>query len=574
MQKINRRFLKGTWNLTKIYWMSEEKWRSRLLLAVIVGLNIGYVYLTVLFNSWYNSFYDALQNHDTAGIFSALRYFSVLAAFNIVVCVYQQYLQQLLEIRWRRWITEHYLKDWLNKRTYYLLQLLDKTTDNPDQRISEDLRDFVSLSLNLSLGFLQAASTLVCFVVILWNLSGSISIPLGGHHQFTVPGYLVWAAIIYSFVGTWLTAKIGHPLVNINFNQQRYEADFRFSLVRLRENSEGIALYGGENQEQAHFTEKFKNVFNNFRSLIKRQKKLTWLTSGYSQIAIIFPIVVAMPRFLRNEIQLGGLMQIADAFGSVQTSLSYFVNSYSSLAQWQAVVNRLTGFVDNIDRVSVLSDTGAIQVGRVAEPALSVEGLTIALPSGQRLLDSLELELKAGDSLLITGPSGCGKSTLLRTLAGIWPFGQGNINIPLNHTLLFLPQKPYLPLGTLKDVLLYPYGTATITDETIQEVMVVCKLEDLIGRLDKVENWSQILSIGEQQRIAFARAILQRPEWLFLDEATSALDEPAEQAMYKLLHERLEYSSIISVGHRSTLIDYHKMRLNFAGAGRWDLQNT
>jgi putative ATP-binding cassette transporter len=477
----------------------------------------------------------------------------------------------MLEIKWRRWLTENYLKDWLNKRTYYLMQLLDRRTDNPDQRISEDLRLFVSLTLRLSLGLLKATVTLFSFVLILWNLSGTLTIPLG-QQEITIPGYMVWVAILYAIIGTWLTAKIGRPLVGLNFDQQRYEADFRFSLVRLRENSESIALYGGEGQEAASFAERFKKVFGNFRDLMNRQKKLTWFTSGYGQIAIIFPFLVAAPRYFSNQIQLGGLIQTASAFGRVENALSFFVEGYSLLAEWQAVVSRLTGFVDNMDYVTGKTGQGAIKINRVAEPSVAVAGLDVGLPNGEKLLDSLELRLATGDSLLITGPSGCGKSTLLRTLAGIWPFGQGTINIPHNQKVLFLPQKPYLPLGTLRDVLLYPHKTGKMTDETIRDVLVLSKLADLAGQLDKTENWSQILSLGEQQRIAFARAILQRPDWLFLDEATSALDEATEQAMYQLLRDKLKDSSIVSIGHRGTLIAYHRQKLCFEGAGRWSLQ--
>jgi vitamin B12/bleomycin/antimicrobial peptide transport system ATP-binding/permease protein len=564
-------FLKEVWKLTRAYWYSEEKRIGRLLLAVIIGLSLGRVYLLVLLNQWNNEFYNTLQNHDKDGFFSAFGDFTILATCFIIVAVYEFYLQQMLEIKWRRWITEHYLKTWFKKRTYYLMELKNDSTDNPDQRISEDLKLFVSSTLQLSLGLLKATVTLISFVFILWNLSGEILLPFG-EKNITIHGYMVWMAIIYAVIGTWLTQKIGHPLVGLNFMQQRYEADFRFSLVRLRENSEGIAFYHGEAQEQTNLLLRFKGVFENFRALMKRQKMLTWFTSGYGQAAIIFPFLVAAPRYFSNQIQLGGLMQTASAFGRVQDALSFFVDSYSALAEWKAVVNRLTGFSDHMKHITEVEKTATVKVNFMPDSTLTVQNLCVDLPTAKRLVTDLELQIHAGDTVLITGDSGCGKSTLMRTLAGIWPFGTGYIVIPEGKSRLFLPQKSYLPLGTLRDALLYPYGAAMITDEAIQEVMVQCKLDSFSDKLHQTENWSHILSLGEQQRIAFARAILQRPDWLFLDEATSALDEATEQVLYQLLLAVLKDSTIISVGHRSTLAQYHKRKLHLEPTGNWQME--
>ncbi|MDR3562603.1 MAG: ABC transporter ATP-binding protein/permease [Negativicutes bacterium] len=563
-------FLAQTWRLIRTYWRSEERWRAGLLLAVIVALNLGAVYVLVLFNAWNNRFYNSLQNYDKNDFFSALGYFTILAGIHIIVVVYEQYLRQMLEIKWRRWMTEHYLGNWLDRQTYYRLQLVENNTDNPDQRISEDLQLFVALTLRLSLGLLKAGVTLASFLAILWTLSGEMTLPIGDS-EIVIPGYMVWVAIVYAVVGTWLTSKIGRPLVGINFNQQRYEADFRFSLVRLRENSESIAFYNGEGQEKTNFAERFEKVFQNFYQLMNQQKKLTWFTSGYSQIAIIFPFVVAAPRYFSKQIQLGGLVQTASAFGRVQDALSFFVESYAVLAQWQAVVNRLTSFVNNMERVRNLPQQELVQINRVGGSSLKVSGLDVGLPNGERLLDGLELTLSAGDSLLVTGPSGSGKSTLMRTLAGIWPFGQGRIDIPAGEKVLFLPQKSYLPLGSLRDAVLYPHGAGWATDEEIAAAMVSCQLGEMVKELDRVENWAQILSLGEQQRVAFARVLLQKPQWLFLDEATSALDEATEEAMYELLRDQLADSAIISVGHRHTLIKFHKTRLAITGLGEWNL---
>jgi putative ATP-binding cassette transporter len=555
------------WRLTRGYWGSSEKGRAWALLAAIVALTLGNVYVLVLLNEWNNRFYNALQEYDVSGFWHALGDFSLLAAAFIITAVYEQYLQQMLEINWRRWMTADYLATWLDGQTYYRLQLLDNSTDNPDQRISEDLQMFVSLTLRLALGFLKAGVTLVSFVAILWRLSGPLALPAGGG-EIVIPGYMVWVALVYAAAGTWLTARIGRPLIGINFNQQRYEADFRFSLVRLRENSESIAFYKGEAQEEVNFAGRFAWVYANFRQLMRQQKRLTWLTSGYAQIAIIFPYLVAAPRYFSHQFQLGGLVQTASAFGRVQDALSFFVESYSLLAQWRAVVNRLTGFRGNMALVKT-KPTVVVKQGPTG--LLSVAGLSVGLPSGDRLLGNLALTLRAGDRLLVSGPSGSGKSTLLRTLAGIWPFGSGAIRIPAGHRLLFLPQKAYLPVGTLREAVLYPYGAGWADDEAIREVLTLCRLPEWAANLDRSENWAQIMSLGEQQRLAFARALLHRPDWLFLDEATAALDEPTEAALYELLRERLPAATIVSVGHRSTLARYHQRTLKLDGAGGWQL---
>jgi putative ATP-binding cassette transporter len=573
IKTVNWNFIQGMWQITKGYWISGEKWRARLLLGIIVGLNLGHVYVFVLLNEWNNTFYNTLQNHDKPGFVSALGTFSILATCHIVLAVYELYMQQHLEIKWRRWLTQEYLQKWLQKRSYYRMQLTDNSTDNPDQRISEDLKLFVNLTLRLSLGLLKATVTLLSFIAILWHLSGSLSIPIG-ENQISIPGYMVWIAILYATVGTWLTAKIGNPLVGLTYSQQRYEADFRFSLMRLRENSESIALYGGERQEQDNLLKRFHMVVNNFRDLMLRQKKLTWFTSGYSQIAIIFPLVVAAPRYFSNQIQLGGLMQIGSAFGRVQDALSFFVDSYSLFAEWQAVINRLNGFSNSINKAHYISEKEKIKVTHGEQLPFQVSQLHINLPNGERLLKKLDLTINKGDSLLIMGPSGCGKSTLMRTLAGIWPFGEGNITIPTEKKLLFLSQKSYLPLGTLRQSLLYPYNNSGFTtDENIRKVMALCKLNDLADKLDKVEDWSHILSLGEQQKIAFVRAILHQPDWLFLDEATSAIDESTEKELYKLLQTHLKDAAIISVGHRSTLTNYHAKKLVIDNMGNWRLDS-
>lgn len=571
MTGINLSFLKDSWRLARGYWHSEEKWRAWGLTAVIVTLNIAHVYILVLLNMWTNRFYNALQNFDREEYVSALGEFCLLAGIYIIVAVYELYLQQMLEIRWRRWLTKRYLDSWLANRNYYRLQLLDNNTDNPDQRISEDLRLFTNYSLRLAMGSLKALVTLVCFITILWEMSGILTFPIGGT-VVTVSGYMVWGAILYAIIGNWLTHKIGKPLSKLNFDQQRYEADFRFSLVRLRENSESIAFYGGEFREGQSFMKRFNTVLDNFWQIMKRQKQVTWFISGYGQIAIIFPILVAAPRYFAKEIQLGGLLQILAAFGKVQDALAFFVDNYPLLAEWRAVINRLHGFVCNMEQVSALADTGAA-IHKAAASSLAVAGLNIQLPDGKHLLSELTFSLETGDSLLVAGPSGSGKSTLLRALSGLWPYAQGDITIPAGQTILFLPQKSYLPLGTLREVLLYPGPRQPVRDEEIYAAMTLCRLDWLKGQLDNVEDWSRVLSLGEQQRVAFVRALLHKPDWLFMDEATSALDEPAERLLYTLLRDQLKNTAMISVGHRGTLTGYHRKKLTLDGTGCWSWLN-
>lgn len=562
-----QKFFQGFWQLFKGYWSSEEKWRARGLLGVVIILNFATVYILVLLNQWYNTFYNALQEYRYNDFWPLIGQFALLAFIHIVIAVYAIYLRQMLQIKWRRWLTKQYLEKWLNKQTYYRIQVVGGDTDNPDQRISEDINQFVALTLGLALGFLKQATTLGAFIVILWQLSGIITVPIGGH-EFTIYGYMVWFSLLYAIVGTYFTAKIGNPLVKLNYDQQRYEADFRFGMVRLRENSESVAFYGGELPEKTGFSIRFADVFKNYWSLMKYEKRLTWFTAGYGQLAIIVPILLAAPRYFAGEMQLGGLMQTNSAFGKVQDSLSFFVTSYTSIAQWTAVVKRLLGFNNHIQTVAELPTE--VRIKDAPSNALEIDNLSVALPDGRALLNNLSFTILSGDKLLITGESGCGKSTLLRTIAGIWPFGQGVVNLPRQNGRLFLPQRPYLPLGSLRQVVLYPAETLVRNDDDIREVLIKCALPQLVNRLDEVAEWSKILSLGEQQRIAFARLLLLRPNWVFLDEATSALDESTEKLMYELVAEQLPDTAVISIGHRNTLLKYHQRRLHLS-SGKWEL---
>lgn len=563
MQRFNltRQFFRDVWYLTKSYWQSEEKKKAFFLLACIIALTLGVVYMLVLLNQWNNSFYSALQNYDAKKIFDELIHFSWLAAIYILLAVYSYYLQQTLILNWRRWLTTRFIDIWLQNKTYYNLQMFGKDTDNPDQRISEDVRQFVEMTLSFGIGILKAFCTFASFVVILYNLSGSLSFTFMGK-TWTINGYMLWASLLYSVIGTYITHIVGRKLVKINFIQQKYEADFRFSMIRLRESAESVAFYRGEAQEGSVFKQRFKMLLDNFWKLVNKQKQLVFLNSGYSQIAIIFPFVVAMNRYLTKEVTLGGLMQVASAFGRVQDSLSYFVDMYSSIAQWQAVVMRLTCFGHHMHDVYQQAERFHVERFAAAD-VVEVNNMQINLPDGKPLLENISFTLHPGHNVLIKGVSGSGKSTLLRAISGIWPFVDGKIFLPERDKLMFIPQRSYLPLGTLRAALNYP-GNKPIDDTELIYLMDLCQIGYLKDKLDLEDDWSHVLSVGEQQRLAFVRAHIQQPQWLFLDEATSALDEDTEATMYSLLQERLQQTTVVSVGHRSTLNKYHELvlRLN------------
>jgi putative ATP-binding cassette transporter len=477
------------------------------------------------------------------------------------MAVYAYYFRQLLQIRWRRWLTEKYLNEWLDERLYYRLQLTDRGTDNPDQRIAEDLRLFADLTLTYTLDLMSTVVTLVSFVAILWGLSGPLSFMLGGM-PVEVPGYLVWVALIYAAFGTWLTHKIGKPLIRLHYDQQRFEADLRYSLVRFRENAEGIALYHGEADEKRNFVGRFRDVMANWWQIMEWRKRLGGFTYSYGQAAIIFPYLVVAPRFFSGAIPLGGLMQAASAFSQVQGSLSWFVDVYARLAEWKATVDRLIGFHKAIGRAraDALANPGVAQArGDISEIAL--DGVRLELPDGRVLLGGASAKFAPGESLLVMGPSGIGKSTLFRAIAGIWPFGNGRITLPRSARVLFLPQKPYLQVGSLRDVMCYPEWSGKFEDAELQKLLVDCGLPHLAQRLDEQHNWALDLSVGEQQRIGFCRALLRRPDWLMMDEATSALDAPSEERLYNMLKGRLPDTTVVSIGHRPALASFHQRQL-------------
>src|SRR5215813_1198113 len=549
------------WRLALPYFRSEDRWPGRALLAAVIGTQLGMVAITVLLNEWNNRFYNALQERNWDNFVIELRFFCILAAVYIPLAVYQLYLNQWLQIRWRRWMTAQYLSEWLDHGNHYRMQVMGDAADNPDQRIADDVKQFIEKTLDIFVGLLSSVVTLVSFIAILWQLSEIAPLHLFGG-QFDIPGYLVWAALLYPIVGTLVTHLIGRALLRLNYNQQRYEADFRFNLVRVRENGEQIALLAGEPAERERLLERFGAVIGNWFRIMTQTKRVTFFRAGYDQASVVFPFIVVAPVYFAGTIALGGLMQISDAFSNVQNALSFFVTNYRDLAEWRAVMERLAGF----ERAMI-----AAQETRTTPPAVTVEqqpggvialdALDVTLPTGRPLVAADHVRFASGDRVLVNGPSGSGKSTLFRAIAGIWPFGTGRILLPADATVMVLPQRPYFPVGSLIAAVSYPDLPGRFTEDEVRSAIAAVGLAWLAPRIAEEAHWNRILSLGEQQRLALARALLQRPRYLLLDEATASLDELAEATLYKLIEERFPDTTLVSIGHRATLAPFHRRRL-------------
>ncbi|EPJ78124.1 MAG: ABC transporter ATP-binding protein/permease [Pseudomonas sp.] len=548
-------FFSRVWKLTTPYWRSEEKGLAWILLIAVIALSLFSVAISVVINSWYRDFYNALEKKDLEAFTQQILYFCGIAAVGILGAVYRLYLTQMLTIRWRRWLTEQHFAKWLSHKNYYQLEQ-GGYTDNPDQRLSQDLDQFTTSTLSLGLGLMRTVVSLVSFSIILWGVSGSIEL-----FGITIPGYMFWAALVYAVVGSWLTHLIGRRLILLSNQQERYEADLRFALVRVRENAESIALSNGEPNENERLSSRFGMVWGNFWTIMKVQKRLTFFTAGYSQIAIIFAFVVAAPRYFAGKIELGGLMQINSAFGNVQENFSWFIDAYTTLASWRATCDRLLSFRQAMAQNEQREP--AFDIRRDGN-ALSLKGLGLQLGAGRQLLNNANLSIAAGEHVMLSGRSGSGKSTLLRALGGLWNDGHGQLVVPAER-YLFLPQKPYLPIGTLRDALSYPQASDVYPAERFAEILQTCRLSHLIPRLDESNHWQRMLSPGEQQRVAFARALLFAPRWLYLDEATSAMDEEDEAALYQALIDELPGVTLLSVGHRSSLKRFHRRHLRIEG---------
>ena len=558
-----RQQFRRVWALTTPYFTSDQKYRAWLLLAAIVALNLGTVYISVLINDWRRVFYDALQEKNAAVFWAQLWRFLYLALSFVAIAIYNFYLTQLLDMRWRAWMTQSYLNRWLSGNQFYHLELgrFQKSDDgavrqdNPDQRIQEDIAAFTSSTVSLSMGLLNSAVSLASFVGILWSLSGAFAFNWGGGN-YEIPGFMVWVAVIYCLVGSIATHYIGRPQIAINALQQRVEANFRHRMIRLREYSESVALEKGSDAESAQLWQRFTRVLANQLSLIHAQKRLLWFTLLFGQTSSVFPFLISAPRYFSGAIKLGDLMQISSAFGEVQGALNWFVDSYQSLAAWRANTDRLTSLVETLNATPETPDPAPAQ----PDVALQASGLGVALPDGSTLLSGVDLQLSAGDTVLLNGPSGCGKSTLLRSLAGIWPYRNGRV--ARSPELMFLPQRAYFPEGTLREALAYPQAPDHYTDDQLRAALTQALLPAMADQLDATGAWSLQLSGGEQQRLAIARVLLKQPRWVIADEATSALDTEAEAVLYQALAALVarQNGALLSIAHRPTVAAYHQQQ--------------
>jgi putative ATP-binding cassette transporter len=557
-----RSTLATVWRIAAPYFRSEDKWAGRGLLAAVIAIELSLVAIDVLINQWQNRFFNALQDRNWDSFVTEIGIFAVLAFCAVGLAVYQLYLNQWLQIRWRQWMTTKYLGEWLHDANHYRMQLSGDAADNPDQRMSDDVKMFVEQTLSIGIGLLSSIVTLASFVIILWSLSAAAPLHVFGK-EFDIPGYLVWGALIYAILGTALTQWIGSPLVHLDFNQQRREADFRFNLVRVRENSEQIALLRGESAERERLSQRFARVVENWYGIMGRTKRVTAFTTSYTQAAIIFPYILVAPAYFANKIQLGGLQQTASAFDSVRRALSFFISIYRTLAEWRAVVARLDGFEMAIASAAALTTRpGTIDVvASTSSDKIDLRQLLVHLPNGTPLVSADNFSLRGNERTLITGPSGAGKSTLFRAIAGIWPFGTGSIAVPPKAKLMMLPQRPYFPIASLHAAIVYPAEPEAFTADQVRDAVAAVGLPQLASRLGEEAHWNRMLSLGEQQRLGLARALLHAPQYLFLDEATASLDEPSEAALYRLLQAKLPATTIVSIGHRSTLEAFHQSNI-------------
>ena len=559
-------FLRRLWRLTKPYWISADAPKGAALLAGAIALEFTTVYVSVQLSQWQRHIFDELQNKQMAQFFRTVGIFSAVALGFVLVSTYRIYVRALLQIRWRRWLTDHTLERWMDSQAYTEIELNRKSTDNPDQRIQQDINDYVASALGLSLSLLSALVTLVSFSGILWTMSGAWNLKLGSA-EFHIPGFMMWVALVYAGAATWLTHRVGHRLVPINFDQQRFEADFRFHLVRFRENVEEVALSKGEVRERRGALDRFHSVVDNFGRLIRAQRNLTLVTTGLGQTNGMVPTLVAAPGFFLGRLTLGDVMQVNIAYGQVSGALVWFVNAYQEIAQWRASIERLFLFSEEIDATCHDLEHADVRVEETQGPAIQVTDLHLELPDGRVIVDGVNARVDAGERVVVVGPSGSGKSSILKAIAGIWPFGHGRIEIPAHGKKLFLPQRPYLPIGTLRAAVSYPSEEGAFPDERIREALSALGLGGLAGRLDEEAHWNQTLSGGEQQRVALARVLLHEPEWIFLDEATSGLDEKMEQSAYDLLAQRLPKAAVVSIAHRASVIEHHERRWTLVPRG-------
>lgn len=549
------------WRLAGPYFNVRRSWRPLLAFALLLVLTLFAVRLEVLFSFWYNGFYSALQGLDQTAFWYLLGVFAVLAAIHVLRALFNFYVTQAFNIHWRVWLTERLTADWMRGDAYYRGQFLPEPVDNPDQRIELDINAFVTGSVSLALGAVSALVSLVAFTGILWGLSAPLTVA-----GLEVPRAMVFAVYLYVLVATWIAFRLGQPLIRLNFLNEKLTANFRYALMRLRENAENIAFYQGAQVERGTLLGRFFALIGNAWALVFRNLKFSGFNLAISQVAVVFPFILQAPRFFSGAIKLGDVMQTSQAFGQVQDSLSFFRESYDTFASYRATLDRLTGFLDANAQAAALPSVDSQNLAG----AMAISGLQVRRPDGHALIANLDLDLHAGQALLIKGLSGSGKTTLLRALAGLWPYAEGAVGRPQGHQALFLAQRPYLPLGDLRTAIAYPADAPPAQDARMQQALRQVQLAHLCGRLDERCDWSRILSVGEQQRLAFARVLFNQPQVVFLDESTSAMDEGLEHALYSLLRNEMPQALLVSVGHRNTLAALHTHLLEVDGQGGWN----
>ncbi|UPY38798.1 ABC transporter ATP-binding protein/permease [Sediminicoccus sp. KRV36] len=556
------------WGITRIWLTAPDRGNARWLIAGLLALTLAQVGIQIRFNLWNRDFFNALESRDGGAFREQILFFLGLAALSMAVAVYQLYVKQLIQLRWREWLTTHLVQAWLREGRHYQLEIAQTGADNPDQRIAEDVRIATDLAVDFATGLLSSLLMLTAFIGILWTLSGALHMTLAGR-ELDIPGYMVWAALAYALLGTFLTWVVGRPLVRLNVARTTAEADFRFGLNRARESGEGIALIRGEADEQRGLARLFATVAGAVRGLMRSQRNLMWLTSAYGTLAMIFPTIVASPAYFAGAITLGGLMQIGAAFGQVQGALNWFVDNFGRIAEWRSAVSRIVVFRDLVEELDVMvedPEQPTISIVEGQEGMLAFRNLEVAFANGTTVIADASAEIQAGERVLIQGESGTGKSTLFRAIGGLWPWGAGEIEIPPREGMMFMPQRPYLPLGTLSAALCYPAAAAAFSLEEQARALERVGLDRLADQLAQDDRWDRVLSLGEQQRLAFARLLLHAPRWIFMDEATAALDEANQDAMMQLVLDALPDSALISIGHRPGLAAFHTRTLTLVRA--------
>src|SRR5262245_26069933 len=558
-----RALARALWRLVRIYWTSADAKWGALLLGGAIALQLGGVYVNVLVADGERRVGDALGARDAAIFGRSLGFLAVSLLLSVAVPVYSEWIQQLLRVRWRRWLTAYFLERWIGPQAYCQADLRGAQLDNPDVRIAEDVRDFVASALGLSLTLLQAIVTLISFSALLWALSSHWAIPIAGETR-RIPGLMLWVAVVFALLSMWITQVVGRKLTPINFDKIRLEADFRYGLVRYRDHVEAVALMRGEGVERLGAVGRFQRVVDNFHDLVRGQRNLSLLTQGIGAANSLIPLGLAAAAYFSDVLTLGVIAQTRFAYGQVAGGLAWFVNAYQEIARWRANIERLTSFTDAIDATQRDFEDGGIRLEETQPDAIRLAGLGVEAPRGHPLLQGADATVSAGERVAITGRQGSGRTMLMRVLAGIWPFGSGRIAQPPRERMFFLSQQPYLPIGSLRQVVAYPSAQDAFPEERLREALHVFELDHLLARLDEEEPWDQKLSAHEQQRLALARVLLHEPEWILLDEATSNLDEAAEVKAYEILTGRLPKAALVSVAERPGVLPYLPRRWNLA----------